>query len=122
MKEKRLSYGVRCRNAMFRACSSSVSPGNPQMMSDVRAIPAGSSAMRRSYSAMVYFRRIRCSTVSAPCCTGRWKCGISCGTSKKQPTSSGERSIGCEVVNRMRRRPGTAATLRISSANVQPPT
>ena len=91
------------------------------MMSLVSARPAGSCAMRASYSAMVYLRRIRCSTVSAPCWTGRWKCGISCGTSKKQQTSSGERSIGCEVVKRTRSRPGTLATRRISSAKLHPP-
>ena len=91
------------------------------MMSLVSATCGGKAAMRSSYSAMVYLRRILARTVSAPCCTGRWKCGMSWGTSEKQRTRSGERSIGCEVVNRIRSSPGTAATRRIRSANEQPP-
>jgi len=43
------------------------------------------------------------------------------GTSEKQRTRSGDRSIGCEVVNRIRSTPGTAATRWIRSANEQPP-
>ncbi len=64
---------------------------------------------------------MRRSTGSDPDWTGRWKCGITRGSSRKASTRASERSWGWLVVKRTRAMPGTAATRRRSSGKAQSP-
>src|SRR6266540_983865 len=100
--------------------SSSVSPGNPTMMSVENAIPGTASRIRRTqdrYRSERYDRRMARRTRSDPDCSGKWMCSHTRSHSAMASITSGVKSCGCGLVNRIRRRPSTPSTARRSSAN-----
>ena len=109
---------TRCR---VSSKSSSVSPGKPTMRSVVIAM-SGTAARKAStlprYQSMVYPRPMAASTLSEPDWAGRWTCSQTVGSAATASISSSDRSRGCEVVNRRRRRPATSSRLGSSPAKV----
>ncbi len=81
--------------------SSSVSPGNPTMMSVVSPSP-GIAARRREtqsrYSSRVYRRSIRFSIEVEPLCIGRCTCSQTVGVPANAAITRSEKSFGCGLV------------------------
>src|SRR5215208_3452761 len=100
--------------------SSWVSPGNPMMMSVLTAMSGIAARIRSSqsrYRSRRYERRIALSTGSEPDCSGKWMCSHTLSLSAIASITSGVKSWGCGLVNRIRRSPSTRFTARSRSAN-----
>ena len=89
------------------------------MMSVVTLSP-GIAARRRSthsrYSSREYLRSILLRISVEPDCIGRWTCSQTVGTSAMAAITRSEKSLGCGLVKRTRRTPGTVPTARSRSA------
>ena len=101
------------------AKSSSVSPGNPTMMSvEIAAsgIAARTSSRIARNRADRYERRIARRTRSDPDCSGMCSCGHTFGVCAIAAMTSAVKSRGCGEVNRTRSSPGTSPQARSSFA------
>ena len=116
-----LSNPARSTTSSVSAKSSSVSPGNPTMMSVDTAIVRDRRADRaratRGSASRRYERRIAFSTRSEPDCSGKWMCSQTFSLVAIASITSGVKSCGCGDVNRIRRIPSTWLTIRRRSAN-----
>ena len=112
----------RARAATSRVCwkSSSVSPGNPTMMSVVIAA-SGIAALTRSmmprYFSARYDRRIAAKIRSLPDCIGICRLGITFGVCAIAAMTSSVKSRGCGEVNLTRSRPSIPPQARSSLLN-----
>ena len=107
LNANKLSYStVLIRFSVFSK-SADVSPGNPTIKSDLIAKPGffvRSLSTFSRYFSRRYLRFIFFNTLLEPDWTGRWIWLHNLGSSSKALKSSSERSLGCEVVNRIRNR------------------
>ena len=96
------SYPTRCIRLTVSACSSSVSPQNPEMKSLDNATPGISRrarATRSRYASRVYPLRMRSSTELDPLCAGMCSCLVTLGLVAMTRRTSSGKSLGCGDVN-----------------------
>mmetsp|Transcript_34834 Transcript_34834/g.56003 ORF Transcript_34834/g.56003 Transcript_34834/m.56003 type:complete len:223 (-) Transcript_34834:459-1127(-) len=106
------------------ACSSSVSPQKPAIMSVVMAQPGMISltrAMRLRYASRVYPRAMRSRVVVDPDCAGMCRHAHTLGRLRITSSTASGKSFGCGDVNRTRISGSTAATRSSSAANCMDP-
>ena len=111
-RERAARTARRARRRASPAKSSSVSPGNPTMMSVVIAasgIAARTSSRIARYRARPVRAAHRRSTSSEPDCSGMCSCGQTFGVSAIAAITSEVKSRGCGEVKRTRSRPSIAA-------------
>ena len=119
MKVNRASK--RTSSSTFRVSSNSgvVSPGKPTITSEVSTISGMRARRARILSrccSMVCFRFITFRTRSFPAWKGRWSTGATFSHRAMVSKSFWVASLGWEVINRMRKSPGTAFTRSSRSA------